>query len=146
VSAEKSCNLILAAYQIAEDEVGVHEVPGPGNNKRILEYHMSTVLRASEDSVPWCSAFVNWCVTRAGLLGTNSARARSWLSWGLPVSEPYEGCIVVMSRGTNPAQGHVGFWVAQNNRYVWVLGGNQKDAVNVSKYPIQRILGYRQVG
>ncbi|KKK66354.1 hypothetical protein LCGC14_2964930, partial [marine sediment metagenome] len=43
---------------------------------------------ASEDETPWCSSFVNFCVCEAGynpIKETGSARARSWLSWGVGV-------------------------------------------------------------
>ena len=50
--------------EIALKEVGVSEIKG-GENKRILEYHASTTLKAKEDEIPWCSSFVNWCMVQA---------------------------------------------------------------------------------
>ena len=77
--------------EIAEREQGVAEVPGAGDNPRVVDYLMSTTLGSLEnqnDETPWCSAFVNWCMEQAGIKGTNSAWARSWLDWG---KEPEEG-------------------------------------------------------
>src|SRR5205823_8238004 len=70
---------------IARDEIGVAEGQG---DPRISQYFATTTLGPQPSSVPWCSAFVNFCVTRGGASGTNSALARSWLSWGqnAPVS------------------------------------------------------------
>lgn len=127
---------------IARAEIGQHEVSGSTSNKRILAYHASVDEKISSDEVPWCSSFVNFCIESAGLEGTNSARARSWLKWGKPIDAPEPGCVVVLSRGA-PPQGHVGFWIGATDTFVSILGGNQGDAVNISKFPASRILGYR---
>jgi len=132
-------------YPIALAELDVEEIAGSAHNPRILEYHATTSLRATDDETPWCSSFVNWCVRRAGHNGTDSAAARSWLRWGRPLATPSTGCIVVLSRGSNPASGHVGFYEGETGSHVRVLGGNQSNAVNVSSYPKSRLLGYRSV-
>jgi uncharacterized protein (TIGR02594 family) len=128
---------------IALSEVGMREATGEGDNQRVLEYLRSTDLErdaASKDSTPWCSAFVNWCVEKSGFAGSNSARARSWLSWGKSVSRPRRGCIVVFSR---QGGGHVGFFVGQNGVDYLVLGGNQSDEVRIAGYAKARLLGFR---
>ncbi|MDH4280687.1 MAG: hypothetical protein OEW83_21690 [Acidimicrobiia bacterium] len=51
------------------------EIRGRKDNPRIIEYHASTSLKASNDGTAWCSSFVNWCVSQAWLTGTNSAAA-----------------------------------------------------------------------
>ena len=130
-------------YEIARQEIGVKEISGSKHNNRVLEYHATTTLKATTDEVAWCSSFVNWCLTQAGLLGTNSAAARSWLKWGKPVGKPYEGCIVVFQRGNSSWQGHVGFFVRETSTHVFVLGGNQANAVNERAYSKSSLLGYR---
>lgn len=132
-------------YGIAmrEMETGVDEIPGPQHNPRILEYHQSTTLRATDDETPWCSSFVNWCMEQAGHPGTRSALARSWLAWGRPLEEPRKGCVVVLQRGQHPTQGHVGFLHGRERDRLLVLGGNQGDQVNIRSYPADRLLGYR---
>lgn len=133
----------MTPYEIAKGEVGVKETPGAGNTKRVLEYHATTTLKATSDDVPWCSAFVSWCVERAGLRGTRSAAARSWLDWGTAVDLPQEGDIVILRRG-NPPSGHVGFFVKSAGDIIYVLGGNQSDQVKVSGYKRGDLLGYRR--
>lgn len=132
---------------IAEQELafGVREIPGPHTNSRIRSYHQATTYMATSDEVPWCSSFANWCLRAAGVPGTKSAAARSWLTWGTALDEPRYGAIVVLARGTNPAQGHVGFYVGQREEDVTVqlLGGNQHDAVSIASYPADRVLGIR---
>ncbi len=133
-------------YAVARGEIGIKEIPGAGDHPRIVEYHKTTSLPANlqnQDETAWCSSFVNWCVERAGFEGTDSARARSWLNWGARLREPSEGCIVVFSRGSNPASGHVGFYVGDAGSHIRVLGGNQSNAVTISRYRKSRLLGYR---
>ena len=127
--------------RIAEGEVGVKELAGADDNPRIVAYHQTTTLKATEDSVPWCSSFVNWCMEQAGYKGTKSAAARSWLGYGEGCGEfiPH-GSIVVMKR---KGGGHVGFKVGEDNFYVYVLGGNQADEVNVRKFAHTQVLDYR---
>ena len=144
--------------QIAEDELGVAEVPGAGHHPRILEYHDSTTLNeraAGRDETPWCSSFVNWCLEQAGYVGTDNALARSWLSWGIEEVDPKLGAICVIRRreeGADAATGsrrgyHVGF-VAEGlyqRGLLKLLGGNQRDQVKYSNYPTSKyvIKGYR---
>jgi uncharacterized protein (TIGR02594 family) len=132
----------MIPYEVAKAEIGVKEVRG-GECARILEYHDCTTLDACEDETPWCSAFANWCCKEAGLQGTGSAAARSWLKWGEALEKPVEGCIVVLRRQPNPASGHVGFFVRQLGDMIEVLGGNQGDCVKRSWFHAGDVLGYR---
>lgn len=127
-------------YEMASSEVGVSEVRG-GECARILEYHMATKLKATEDEVPWCSAFACWVVERAGVISPRSAWARDWLKWGKPLEKPELGCICVFTR--NETSGHVGFYHSENDNSVFVLGGNQDNQVKVKPYPKANLLGYR---
>ena len=74
--------------QYAEGEIGVTETPGASHTQRILEYHKETSLGASDDETPWCASFANWVLKQAGIAGTNSAAARSFMQWGKAISEP----------------------------------------------------------
>lgn len=127
--------------QIASAELGVKEKPGAADNPRVIEYHSLTTLKATEDSVPWCSSFVSWCLEKSGVQSTKSAWARSYLNWGVELKEPKYGCIVVFTRGAS--SGHVAFFVDKSSHGVKVLGGNQSDEVNYSYYSQSRVLGYR---
>ena len=126
---------------IAKGELGVKEIPGSGDTPRIVEYHQTTTLKATDDEVPWCSSFVNWCLEQAGIRGTKSAAAASWREWGEELeAEGRLGCIVVMRRkGGN----HVGFYMSEDADGVFVLGGNQGDAVNVKYFPLEIVTHFR---
>jgi uncharacterized protein (TIGR02594 family) len=130
--------------RLAREEIGVKEVPGAGNNPRIVEYHSTTSLKATQDSVYWCSSFVNWCINQAGIKGTGSAAARSWLEWGIPLDKPRLGCIVVFKRGAPPS-GHVAFCDHEDisNGIIRVINGNMSDEVKISRLSVNGVLGYR---
>jgi len=131
---------------IALAEKGTHEFPGDADNPRIVEYLHSTNLGApawNEDETAWCSAFVNWCIEKAGYEGTDSAWAKSWVRWGKQIKKPVVGCVAVFTR---EGGGHVGFYMGKTETTIRVLGGNQSDAVNESSYPKSRLLGYRLPG
>ena len=128
---------------IARAELGVEEVPGPGDNQRVVEYLRSTNLdlqAAANDETPWCSAFTNWCVEKSGYAGSDSAWARSWLAWGREVTTPRQGVVTVLTR---QGGGHVGFYVGEDDDRISLLGGNQGDRVCIAKFPKSRLLGYR---
>lgn len=129
--------------QIARGENGQKEISGGGHNSRILEYHATTTLKATDDETPWCSAFVNFCITRTGLVGTDSAVARSWLGWGEALVTPTVGCVAVFKRPGAPWAGHVGFYISETDTHVKVLGGNQNDGVCIAGFLKRDLLGYR---
>lgn len=131
---------------VARNESGVREVPGKGMNARIKEYYKATRGAVpTDDAVPWCSAFVCWCLEQAGFTSTRSKAARSFLEYGNLVAEPRFGCIVVFSRGDpGSSSGHVGFYMGSaGDGQVWVLGGNQGNRVGVATRDMGRFLGAR---
>jgi uncharacterized protein (TIGR02594 family) len=140
---------------IATAEVGVTEFPGAGSNPRVLEY-LSTVTNISEhwkstDETAWCAAFVNWCVKKAGYVGTNTAVSTDWLDWGQRIEKPASGCLAVFAR--EGGGGHVGFYVDETvtpaETFIRLLGGNQDSPdtgigqVNLKFYKKSLLLGYR---
>lgn len=133
---------------VAEEELGIKEVEGQKkHNPRILAYHATTNLGATDDETAWCSGFVNWAMLAAGHEGTGRANARSWMDWGQGLSEPAHGCITVLWRvSRGDWRGHVGFLVGIEREQVYLLGGNQKNSVSIQPYPCKRVLGFRWPG
>lgn len=129
-------------YAIAWGERGVEEFTGPKDNPRIVEYQHAVDLGEFGDEIAWCSCFVNWVMKQAGLPRTKSAAARSWQKYGKEIQQPERGCIVVFERG-DPSHGHVSFFVSRDGDAVRVLGGNQGNRVQISKYPASRVITYR---
>lgn len=134
------------AFEIALGEYGTKEIAGPEHNPQILKYFKESGFdQITDDETSWCSAFVTWCVMKAGMPGTGSLAARSWMNWGTRVFDPQLGDIAVFWRNHPTGwEGHVGFFVRQNGTHVWVLGGNQSNQVNIQSYPGTQLLGYRR--
>lgn len=133
------------ALAIREMETGVRECAGDDHNPRIIEYHATTSLQATRDEIAWCSSFMNWCQHNGGFEGTDSAAARSWMQWGVPVETPRRGDVVVFRRGNSSWQGHVGFfWGYTPGGSIETLGGNQRNSVCIRAYSADDLLGYRR--
>ena len=133
-------------YLVALGELGQREVRG-GENPRILEYFKSTTFHATEDEVPWCSAFACFCMESAGVQSPHRANARSWLSWGNDVDrqDVRIGDVAVFWRGSPTSRaGHVGFVASLTGGVVQLLGGNQGDAVSIAPQPLERLLAIRR--
>jgi len=130
---------------IARNEIGVREFAGPQHNPRIVEYHRATSLRASADETAWCSSFVNWCMLKANIVGTDHAGARSWANWGVPLAAPRVGCVAVFKRHVpgNPGVGHVAFFLERIGGRIHLLGGNQRNSVSITNLPAADLIGYR---
>ncbi|HEY5869451.1 MAG TPA: TIGR02594 family protein [Candidatus Tectomicrobia bacterium] len=149
--ADAPAGVVPRWYEIARGEEGIKEFNGAADNPEVVKYLKSCAelggVHQRNDETAWCSAFVNWCVEQAGFEGTESAAARSWMQWGQPITSPTVGCIVVLRRTNNPAFGHVGFFVKETDRLVFLLGGNQSDAVNVTAFDRSRVLrdGFRML-
>ena len=128
-------------YEIAQGLVGTREGQAAlGDFLKTGGQNLDPVVTA------WCAAFVNASLNQAGLPGSGSMMARSFLNYGTPVDQPQVGDIAVFSRGRAP-QGHVGFYqgVGPDGR-IQVLGGNQGDAVSVKSFDAGSLLGYRRPG
>lgn len=141
-------NILLPEwYDLAYKEIGTKEVPGRASNPEIIKYHQATTLMATDDSVPWCAAFVCWCLESSGIKSTRSAAARSFLYWGKEIAfkNMMIGDLIIFKRGNSSWQGHVAFYTGDSfEKYIPVLGGNQNDSVNIAKYPIEKIIGIRR--
>ncbi len=128
-------------------EFGVREVAGTADHPAILGYYAEAGHPAIQhDEIAWCAAFAGAMLKRAHVAGTGSLLARSYLAWGAPVETPRLGAIVVLERGADPGAGHVGFFVGGAGKRIFLLGGNQGDAVTVAAFETSRVLGYRWPG
>ncbi len=126
-------------------ELGQREIAGRPTNPRIAAYFDRVGHgNVDDDETPWCAAFVGACLERAGIASTGSLRARSYLTWGEAVDCDSPGALAVLTRGNNPAAGHVGFLVGASGDSVFLLGGNQSNAVTVARFERSRLIGLRR--
>lgn len=130
----------------AERLKGTKEVPGKGNNPVIMEWAENIDQWYPGDDVAWCGLFVAHCMAIGAPLDPqdfNRLGAREWLKYGRAVT-PQVGAILVFWRGSKSGwQGHVGFYVGEDDTAYHVLGGNQSDSVNVARVAKDRLLGAR---
>jgi uncharacterized protein (TIGR02594 family) len=135
---------------------GLTETPGSGDNPKILAMR-DTIAKTypdmasycalyQHDATPWCGLCVAYAMTMGGVRPvfgpTDTDRwmwARAWDDdvWGYPLSVPRPGCVVVMER---EGGGHVTLYERTEGSNYVCRGGNQSDAVNVSSYPISKVV------
>jgi hypothetical protein len=76
-----------------------------------------------------------------GITSSRFESAKSYLNWGVKLSAPVVGCIIVFTRDGG---GHVGFVTGADAKgNLLVLGSNQSDAVNIRAFARDRVAGYR---
>jgi uncharacterized protein (TIGR02594 family) len=139
-----------------EEEGTREDLSRRGDNPQVMKYYEACYnssakgVRFEHDSVPWCSAFANWCLEQAGYRGTGSSWARDFLKWenAIPLHTPVWGCVTVLRRGAG--SGHVGFFWKRKAGQIMLLGGNLADSrsggdgasVNKRLFSPERVLGY----
>lgn len=140
----------MTPYALAQRFVGeIRELPGGSHHPFIQWAHMLCGLGYDQpDETPWCSAFVNAIAWVLNLPRSKSAAARSWLNVGQVITLDYAvpgADVVILRRGSNPAQGHVGFYAAHDSQHVHILGGNQGNTVSIAAFPIADVIGVRRL-
>ena len=112
--------------EIAEDELGVTEVPlGSNRGPRVQQYQQSTILGGT--GWAWCAAFVEWVWEKAGLEDHPANPSTFWFckraeSRG-EFGPPRVGGAIIWC-GT-----HVGLVVAVGDGIVHTIEGNSGDRV-----------------
>ena len=137
---------------------GTAEYPGGQNNPVILgwagfiagrwpEMAAYAALYRSDDTA-WCGLTVAYCFAKHGIrppFGEKDTErflwANSFPAWGIRLDAPRPGCIVVFK--WENGRGHVGFLDRAHGSTLYVLGGNQSDAVNVTPFAWNRtVVGF----
>lgn len=151
---------IITPYSIAQNLMGIAEMPGALNNPAIVAMLQFVDKSVSTDEVPWCSAFVNAVCKICGLPRSGSLAARSWLQVGrvVTIDAAAPGWdVVILKRGAGKqpgpevtrAPGHVGFFAgldtSAGGERLHVLGGNQGNRVSLASFPAAQLLGIRRL-
>jgi uncharacterized protein (TIGR02594 family) len=130
--------------------LGTRETVGKGSNRTIMEWrdrlnHGGVMIDGySDDDIPWCGLFVAWvtyCRGDASEVVQSPLWARNWLKYGKTVATPMLGDVLVFSRNGG---GHVGFYIAEDASAYHVLGGNQSNAVTITRIEKARCIGSRR--
>ena len=134
-------------FDTAITKKGLHEKRDIDDLKRFLKSDGRTLGDPSK--LPWCGDFVETCIAltlKDELLPVNPYLARNWLTFGQKLTKPTLGAVLVFWRGSrNGSQGHVGFYAGESTdgKRLYVLGGNQSDAITVAPLGADRLLGIR---
>ncbi len=126
--------------------IGTTEIAGHRHNRAILDWASDARISYAEDETPWCGLFVAHCITATlptEPIPANPLGARQWMSFGREVA-PQLGAVMVFWRGSRDGWlGHVSMYWAEDAAYYHVLGGNQSNAVNITRLDKSRLLGAR---
>jgi len=130
-------------YDEAERMKGLHEVR---NYSRLKDWFFRTVAWIDPRKIAWCGAFVESCLAKALPSEpriSNPLGARNWAKWGRKC-DPQVGAVLVFWRGSRSGwKGHVGFYHSEDARTYYVLGGNQSNAVTVTRIAKSRLIDAR---
>ena len=164
--------LEVTLYGCAERYQGLKEIPGLDKNDPLILHMLKMDDPWPEsDEVPWCSAFLNFQCFHLGLPRSKSKKARSWATIGWPVGGLLSAVrgfdIAVLKRGGYDglgggepgledleAPGHVTLFSRYEvqalsdedvRHWLWGLGGNQNNSVNLSRFPGERLLCLRRL-
>lgn len=121
----------------ARKHLGLREIPGKRHNPTILRWIRGLGGWFTDDETPWCGTFVAHCLRSAGLsVPKHWYRAKAYADWGVPCS-PQVGAVAVFGR---KGGGHVGFIVGESGTNFYILGGNQRNEVNISPIAKSRLV------
>lgn len=133
--------IILVALSL----YGTEEIPGGRSNPKIISWAKELgIPDYTADSIPWCGLFVAYVVFKAGWadhIPANPLWARDWAKFGQEASKASLGDVLVFSRNGG---GHVGFYVGEDDDCYHVLGGNQSDAVTITRIRKERCIAVRR--
>lgn len=125
---------------------GLTETRGPDSHPRILHAIRVAALWLDPDD-----SQTAWCGCIRGLWGLETGtgvpkahyRAKSWASWGKPVAlkDALPGDTVILSRRGGH---HVALFQSADRTHLRLFGGNQSNACNSSRFPIETLLAIRR--
>jgi uncharacterized protein (TIGR02594 family) len=117
--------------QWAWKEIGTHEVPenrGPAVRRYI------SLAQCGVEGDPWCAIFANAALESCGIRGTRSPSSQSFRhdDHFVALNGPVLGAVAVFWRiSKSSGLGHVGFYCGEREGFIWTLGGNEGDMVQI---------------
>jgi uncharacterized protein (TIGR02594 family) len=130
----------------ARREFGVVETPGAADNPVILGWAKEVGLASAygDDAIPWCGLFAAVVAKRASWEPVKDPLwARNWAKFGQAVA-PADAALGDVLVFVRDGGGHVGFYVGEDTGYFHVLGGNQSDAVTITRIAKSRCIAVRR--
>lgn len=129
----------------ARKYIGVKEAPGLGNSEIIMGWaaYLGGWIKSwyTGDSVPWCGLGAGALAKLCGFpRPSNPLSALAWADWGSALGEASLGCWLVFKR---PGGHHIGLYEGEDATHFYVLGGNQSNAVTVTRIAKDRCVAMR---
>lgn len=119
---------------------GLHE---NRNHNELHAWLKSAGSAVDPAETPWCGDAVETAILRAlpdAAVPANPMASIKWLKFGRELDEPTYGAVLVFWRGSPDGwQGHVGFYVGESDSHYHVLGGNQSNAITITKLTRDRL-------
>lgn len=137
---EKSPQILVQAVKM----IGTKEIVGAKHNPVILGWAKEVGLEKvyNADEIPWCGLAMAYAAHKAGVEGVkNPLWALNWAKYGVETLEPMLGDILTFKRNGG---GHVGIYVGEDDECYHVLGGNQSNAMNVTRILKSRLYKARR--
>lgn len=157
LSKELGPILLLEALKL----YGTKETAGAGNTAAILSWANEVAYMVQtpyakwaskwydKDSTPWCGLFMAVVACRASqgrperFPPVQYLSALEWANFGVSVGKKQAmlGDVLVFQRSGG---GHVGIYVGEDGTHFHVLGGNQRDQVNIMPIEKRRLVAVRR--
>ena len=140
LNAEKAPKLLVEALKM----LGTKEVVGKAHNPVILGWAEELGLKKvyTADEIPWCGLAIAYAAHKAGVQVVEKPLwALSWANYGTRVMEPMLGDILTFKRDGG---GHVGIYVGEDATCYHVLGGNQGNAMSITRIVKARLYQARR--
>jgi len=123
--------------------MGLHEVR---NRSTLSKWLKAGRFLGDPAKLPWCGDAVETCIVKTlpdEPVPSNPFWAQAWSTFGKDAGGPLVGAIGVI-RWT-ARSGHVGIVVGYDaaRRRVYLMGGNQQNAVTISSFPANRFIAFR---
>lgn len=133
-------------YAHALRDNGLSEMPGAASHPRIQAAILAAAkwLDPDDSKTAWCGCIRGfWGLETGTGVPPEHYRAKSWAKWGKPVTwaNAQEGDTIVLQR---PGGHHVGLHVRHDATHVWVFGGNQSNACNLTKFKRELVTDIRR--
>lgn len=119
---------------------GLHE---QRHHRELYDWLRSAGSAVDPARTPWCGDAVETAILRAipdEPMPPNPMASINWLKFGRDLKTPALGAVLVFWRGSPKGwQGHVGFYVGEDATHYHVLGGNQSDAITITRIAKKRL-------
>ena len=137
--------------KVAFSQLATTEIIGKNDNPSVIRYfHEIGHTWVKHDEVAWCAAFWNWVCLKSFCEKTGKLNAQSFLEVGThinPIDAKFGDTVVLWRDSPTSWKGHVGGFVgwSKDRRFVYLIGGNQSNQVNIKRYLSKKIKGIRRL-